>query len=75
MCLGVPAIVVDIMEDKYIAIVDYGGVRKQVDMSLVPDIKKGDYVIVHAGAIIEKISKEEYDETMSLLREIMKALE
>ncbi len=70
MCLGVPAKVLELREN-YLALVDYGGVKKVVDATLVPDVKPGDYVIVHAGAIIEKISKEEYEETIKILREIL----
>jgi len=72
MCLGVPAIVLEVRDD-FTAIVDYGGIKKVVDIMLVPDVKPGDYVIVHAGSIIEKISKEDYEETMSILREIFGA--
>ena len=70
MCLGVPAKVLELREN-YLALVDYGGVKKVVDATLVPDVKPGDYVIVHAGAIIEKISKEEYEETIKILQEIL----
>ncbi len=69
MCLGIPAKVVERHEN--IAIVDYGGVTKEVDCSLVPDIKPGEYVIVHAGAIIEKISEKDYEETVEILRELI----
>ena len=73
MCLGVPAIIVEV-KDNYLAVVDYGGIKKEVDIMLVPDVKPGDYVIVHAGSVIEKISKEEYEETMKILREVFGAL-
>jgi len=71
LCLGIPAKVIDVNNN--IAIVDYGGgVKKQVDCSLVPDIKPGEYVIVHAGAIIERISEKEYRETIEILQELMR---
>ncbi len=71
MCLGIPAKVLEVNDN--IALVDYGGgVKKKVDCSLVPDIKPGEYVIVHAGAIIERISKEDYEETMKILMELLK---
>lgn len=72
LCLGIPAKVVEVNNN--IAIVDYGGVKKQVDCSLVPDIKPGEYVIVHAGAIIERISERDYKETIEILRELMKII-
>lgn len=73
MCLGVPGIVVKVKEKE--AIVDFGGVKKEVDAFLVDDLKPGDYVIVHAGAIIAKISEQEYKEIKETFDELLKALE
>ncbi|MHA1616299.1 MAG: HypC/HybG/HupF family hydrogenase formation chaperone [Candidatus Njordarchaeales archaeon] len=70
MCLGVPAKVLEVRDNQ--AIVDYGGgVKKTVDAFLVPDVKPGDYVIVHAGAIISKISEEDYREMIEILSQIL----
>lgn len=74
MCLGVPARVVEVKNNGRSAIVDYGGVRREVDAFLVSDLKVGDYVIVHAGAIIEKLDEKEAIESMHLWREIIKTL-
>jgi len=63
LCLGIPAKVVKIEDD--VAIVNYGGVLRKVDALLVPDIKEGDFVIVHAGAIIAKINEKEAKELIS----------
>lgn len=68
MCLGVPAKVVEIRGN--IAIVDYGGYKREVDASLMPDLKVGEYVIVHAGAIITKISEKDALEILKLWSEI-----
>lgn len=57
MCLAIPGKVVKI-EGK-IAIVDYGGVRREARIDFVPDVKVGDYVVVHTGFAIEKLSEEE----------------
>ncbi len=75
MCLGVPGIVVEIKRDEKEAIVDFGGVRKEVDAFLVEDLKPGDYVIVHAGAIISKISEQEYKEIKEAFDELARALQ
>ncbi len=74
MCLGVPAKVVEIKNGGRSAIVDYGGVRREVDAFLVPDLKVGEYVIVHAGAIIEKLDEKEAAESIRLWREIIEVL-
>ena len=57
MCLAIPAKVNKI--NKNIAEIESLGVTKKVDISLVPDVKIGDYVIVHAGFAIQIIDKEE----------------
>lgn len=53
------------------AIVDYGGVIREADISLV-DAKKGDYVIVHAGFAIQVIDEKEAKETIKIFEEILK---
>lgn len=67
MCLGVPAKVVEIKGIS--AIVDFGGVRREVSTILEPDVRIGDYVIVHAGAIISKIDKDEAYEMVKVWKE------
>jgi hydrogenase expression/formation protein HypC len=57
MCLAIPAKVNKI--NKNIAEIESLGVTKKVDISLIPDVKIGDYVIVHAGFAIQIIDKEE----------------
>ena len=71
MCLGIPARVVEIRGT--VALVDFGGVRREVDATLA-DVSPGDFVIVHAGMIISKIDEREAMETIKLLREIAGAL-
>ena len=72
MCLGIPARVVSVSE--LIAIVDFGGVRKEVNAILVPDLKEGDYVIVHAGSIISKISEVEAKAMIEIWEEMLKVV-
>lgn len=57
MCLAIPARINRI--NKNIAEVESLGVKKEVDISLVPDVKVGDYVIVHAGFAIQIIDEED----------------
>ncbi len=71
MCLAVPAKVLRVDGDK--AKVDFGeGVLREVDVTLV-DAKVGDYVLVHAGYAIQKLSPEEAMETLRLWSEILEA--
>ena len=69
MCLAIPGKVVEIKGRK--AIIDYGGVMREADISLV-DAKKGDYVIVHAGFAIQVIDEKEAKETIKIFEEMLK---
>jgi hydrogenase expression/formation protein HypC len=71
MCLAIPAKVVNIEQDK--AQVDFGGgVTREVNVALV-SIKKGDYVLVHAGYAIQVLDEEEALETLRLWNEILES--
>ena len=72
MCLGVPARVVEVRDGT--AIVDFGGVFREVDVSLV-DVKPGDYVIVHAGIAISELKPEEAEEVLRTWKEYLEFLE
>lgn len=69
MCLGIPAKVVQIDESKQ-GKVDYIGTKVKTNLTLLEDVKIGDWVIIHAGFAISKLDEEEARETLSLLREI-----
>ncbi len=69
MCLALPARLVQ-RQDGDLAIVDLGGVRKQVCVALVPQAREGDYVIVHVGHAIGLIDPEEAERTLALFGEI-----
>ncbi|MCJ7653008.1 MAG: HypC/HybG/HupF family hydrogenase formation chaperone [Actinobacteria bacterium] len=69
MCLAVPAEVVEILESD-IALVEAGGARKRISLSLVDGAKVGDYVLVHAGFAIEIVDEEEARKTMELFEEL-----
>jgi len=57
MCLAIPAKIIKI--NKNIAEVESYGVKKEIDISLTPDAKKGNFVIVHAGFAIQIIDKKD----------------
>lgn len=68
MCLAVPAEVVELMDDD-LAVIEIGGVRKEVSLMLVDGAEVGDFVLVHAGFAIEKVDPEEARKTLELLEE------
>ncbi|MFA6097036.1 MAG: HypC/HybG/HupF family hydrogenase formation chaperone [Candidatus Paceibacterota bacterium] len=65
MCLAIPGKIIKIDKKTNVASVDFGGIKRDVNISLV-EIKKGDYVIVHAGYAIQKIDNKEAKETLKL---------
>lgn len=54
------------------AIVEYGGVKYEANISLIERIKPGDYLIIHAGFAIQKLDEKEAIETLKLFKEIEK---
>jgi hydrogenase expression/formation protein HypC len=75
MCLGIPAKVVEISSNdeedvRRKAKADFGGVSREIDISLV-DVNIGDYVIVHAGFAIETIDEEEALESIKVWKELL----
>ncbi|HFC36074.1 MAG TPA: HypC/HybG/HupF family hydrogenase formation chaperone [Candidatus Moranbacteria bacterium] len=67
MCLAFPGKIVSIDEQQ--ATVDFDGVKKEINISLVADVKKGDFVIVHAGFAIEKVDRNAKKEIDELIKE------
>ncbi len=73
MCLAVPMRVEEIRG--YKAEVESSGVKLQVNISMVPEVKVGDYVIVHTGFAIEVLKPEEARETLKLIEEMVELME
>lgn len=68
MCLAVPALVLSI--DGPEAEVDFSGVRRRISVVLTPDVRVGDYVIIHTGFAINVLDQEEAEETLKLWQEL-----
>ena len=68
MCLSIPARVISINGNK--AIVSVGGTEYEASLQLVEDIEVNDYVLLHTGFAIEKISEEDARETFKILYEL-----
>jgi hydrogenase expression/formation protein HypC len=68
MCLSVPAKVVRIKGN--IADVSAGGAIFKAGLQMVSNVKVGDYVLLHAGFALQKISVEEAEITLALLNEL-----
>ncbi len=68
MCLSIPSKVISISGLK--AIVSVGGTEYEASLQLLDDVKVDDYVLLHTGFAIQKISEEDAQETLKLLREL-----
>jgi hydrogenase expression/formation protein HypC len=73
MCIAIPAEVIEIKEGN-IGVVDYGDLKQEVRLDLV-DVSVGEFVLVHVGFAIQKLSREEGLETRELFREVYSAME
>lgn len=72
MCLGVPGKIQEVyeVEKTKMGKVDFDGVMLDVCLEAVPDAGINDYVIVHAGFAISKLTEDEASETLRYLKEI-----
>ena len=69
MCLAIPGKVVEIDAATDMATVSVGNVRKEVSTALVEDVALGDYLLIHVGYALNKISEEEAEKTLKLFQE------
>jgi hydrogenase expression/formation protein HypC len=71
MCLGVPGKVVSV--DGSIAVVDFWGVKKQIQLDVVDQpVVPGDYILNHVGYAIRRIPSEEIEATLALYEELLR---
>ena len=74
MCLAVPGKVVEIIDSGDIAFrlgkVDFGGIRKDVNLAYTPEAEVGKYVLVHVGFAISVIDEEEAQRVFEYLRQM-----
>ncbi|TCT18039.1 HypC/HybG/HupF family hydrogenase formation chaperone [Thiobaca trueperi] len=70
MCLAIPARITHIDPATETAEVELGGISKQISLALIDDAAVGDYVLVHVGYALNKLSAEEAEETLRLIREM-----
>jgi len=74
MCLAIPGRIIEIsdMPDEIfrVARVSFSGIIKKVNLSLVPEARVDDYVLVHVGVAIGIVDTEEAHKVFSYLREM-----
>ena len=67
MCLAIPAKIIKITKTK--ANVKQMSVAKEINISILPGLKLGDYVIIQGGMAVQKIPKKEAEEIIKLVKE------
>ena len=65
MCVGLPAKVIRVKDG--MAVVDASGARREVSAELLDSLDPGDYVMVHAGIAIARITDNDEDDTASVM--------
>lgn len=74
MCLGIPGQVVELIKTNGLlseAIVDFGGIKKRINVFCIADLRVGEYVVVHAGVAIQKMNEVEATQLISLLNSML----
>ncbi|MCR5526148.1 MAG: HypC/HybG/HupF family hydrogenase formation chaperone [Lachnospiraceae bacterium] len=69
MCVGLSARVLKVSNGT--AIIDASGAKRSVSSELIADLEPGDYVMVHAGSAIAKITDDDVNESDELMKEFM----
>jgi len=73
MCLAAPARVIEVKENE--VVVDYDGVRTTARLDALPDkVAPGDYVLIHTGFAIRRLSPADGEETLRLFDELAASL-
>ena len=72
MCLALPAKLLETEDigDNRVGVVELEGARRQVFLNFIPEAQPGEYVLVHAGFAVSRLSQREAQETRDLLEQI-----
>ena len=74
MCLGIPGRIVGIEDAaRKLATAEVAGVRRQVNYACFPDLRVGEWVLVHVGFAMARVNEEEAAATLQILRELGEA--
>lgn len=72
MCLGIPLKIIEI--DGKNAVGEANGIKRSIRIDCISDIAIGEYVMVHAGFALEKMSKKDALDTIDAFSEVEKAI-
>ncbi len=69
MCVGLSARVVSVKDDT--ALIDAGGAQREISAGVMEDLEPGDYVMVHAGVAIAKITETDEEEAFDVMETLI----
>jgi len=69
MCLAIPAQIVKLLPNQR-AVVNIGGVEKEISISLLASINVGDFVVIHVGYALTKLDEAEAKKTLALFEQM-----
>ena len=69
MCVGLSARVVNVKDGT--AVIDASGAKREVSAGILEDLEPGDFVMVHAGVAIAKITQDDSEETDELMEDLL----
>ncbi|MDD2792173.1 MAG: HypC/HybG/HupF family hydrogenase formation chaperone [Sediminibacterium sp.] len=73
MCLAIPGkiLTINALDDTFrTGKVSFGGIQKEVNLCMVPEVQVGDYVLVHVGVAIGKVDEEEAKKVFNYLKDM-----
>lgn len=70
MCLALPAQITQILDDQR-AIVNLGGVKKEISTALLDTVSEGDFVIIHVGYALTRLDEAEAQKTLRLFSDML----
>lgn len=70
MCLAIPAKITEILADQR-ALVNLGGIVKEISTALLDQVAVNDYVIIHVGYALTRLDEKEAQKTLQLFAEMM----
>ena len=70
MCLALPAQITHILEDDR-ALINLGGITKEISVALLDEVAEGDYVIIHVGYALTRLDEQEAKKTLSLFAQMV----
>lgn len=71
MCLAMPAEVIQVLNDER-ALINLGGITKEISTAFLEEVKSGDFVIIHAGYALTRLDEQEAHKTLALFAQMLK---